>query len=119
MTAIVYGLKSCDTCRKARKWLDAQGIDYRFVDYRAEPVQTATLKQWARRLGDWDKLVNKSSASWRILSDARKQPGSDTAWTRLIGEFPTLVRRPVLVLEDGSVSVGFSAERFAERFEKL
>lgn len=116
MTAALYGLKNCDTCRKARKWLDQAGIEYDFVDYRAEPVPAARLKAWARELGGWEKLVNKSSASWRQLDEEQKGAKSDAQWTRLIAAYPTLVKRPVLVLDDGSVSVGFSAPRFEQRF---
>ena len=116
MTATLYGLPNCDTCRKARKWLDKAGIDYSFVDYRAEPVPAATLKGWARELGGWERLVNKSSASWRQLDDKQKSAGSDAQWTRLIAEYPTLVKRPVLVPDDGDVSVGFSAQRFEQCF---
>ena len=65
MTATLYGLANCDTCRKARKWLDRAGIGYRFVDYRADPVPAATLTAWAHALGGWEKIVNKSSSSWR------------------------------------------------------
>ncbi|HYW77087.1 MAG TPA: arsenate reductase [Gammaproteobacteria bacterium] len=117
MTATLYGLKNCDTCRKARKWLDQAGIEYRFVDYRAEPVPAARLRAWAHELGGWDKLVNKASASWRQLDEKQKSAGSDEQWTQLIAAHPTLVKRPVLLLGDGSVSVGFSAERFEQRFE--
>lgn len=102
----VYGLKNCDTCRKARRWLDAHGIDHRFVDYRAEPVDAATLQDWADGVGGWDQLVNRRSTSWRQLSDKDKQPGSDAAWVALLQAHPTLVKRPVLV-HAGGVRVGF------------
>ena len=116
MTAMIYGLPNCDTCRKARKWLDRAGIEYRFVDYRAEPIPAATLAKWARSLGGWDSLVNKSSSSWRQLDEKQKGARGDAQWTRLIADSPTLVKRPVLVLADGSISLGFSADRFEQRF---
>ncbi len=116
MTATLYGLANCDTCRKARKWLDRAGIGYRFVDYRADPVPAATLTAWAHALGGWEKFVNKSSSSWRQLDEKQKNATTDAQWTRLIARFPTLVKRPVLVLDDGSVSVGFSAERYGQCF---
>ena len=116
MTTALYGLPNCDTCRKARKWLDQTGIEYRFIDYRAKPVSAATLKAWAREIGGWEKLVNKSSASWRQLDETQKGASSDAQWTQLIAAHPALVKRPVLVLGDGSVSVGFSAQRFEHRF---
>jgi conserved hypothetical protein len=104
----LYGLPNCDTCRKACNWLDRFGIEHAFVDYRANPVPAAKLKDWAAQLGGWDKLVNKSSTTWRNLLPQRKNPGSDPEWTLLLKEYPALVRRPVVVREDGGVSVGFS-----------
>ena len=118
MTVTLYGLPNCDTCRKARKWLDEAGIEYRFVNYRDDPVPSSVLVQWARTLGGWDKLVNKSSASWRKLDEKQKGANGDAQWTRLIADYPTLVKRPVLVLDDGRVSVGFSADRYARGFDR-
>lgn len=116
MTAAIYGLKTCDTCRKARKWLDRFEIDYTFVDYRVDPVPGATLQDWANRLGGWEKLINKSSITWRNLLPQRKDPGSDPEWTLLIKEYPALVRRPVVVMPDGRVSVGFKDNLFKQLF---
>jgi len=116
VSVTVYGLKTCDTCRKARKWLDRFGVDYDFVDYREQPVPADTLKAWVGQLGGWEKLVNKASTTWRNLLPQRKNPGSDTEWTLLIKEHPALVRRPVVVLEDGRVSVGFKDNGFKQLF---
>jgi Spx/MgsR family transcriptional regulator len=115
---ILYGLAACDTCRKARKWLDRFGVDYAFIDYRANPVPAASLKAWAVRLGGWEKLVNKASTTWRNLLPQRKNPASDQEWTLLLKEYPALIRRPVLVRGDGSVSVGFSDNAFKKLFGK-
>ncbi len=116
MNVTLYGLPNCDTCRKARRWLDAAGIDFDFVDYRAHPVPAATLQRWARRVGGWERLVNKASTTWRQLPGTLKAPASDEQWTRLVGEHPTLVRRPLVALNDGTVSAGFSASRFEDLF---
>jgi Spx/MgsR family transcriptional regulator len=113
---VLYGLPTCDTCRKARKWLDRFGVAHTFVDYRANPVPAATLKAWAQQLGGWEKLVNKSSTTWRNLLPQRKDPQSDPEWTLLLKEYPALIRRPVVVLEDGSVHVGFSDNGFKKLF---
>ena len=112
----LYGLETCDTCRKARNWLKRAEVGHDFVDYRAQRVDPATLKQWAAQLGGWDKLVNKASTTWRSLPEARKSPGSDPEWTLLIREHPALVKRPVVVLPDGTVSVGFTDNDFKQRF---
>lgn len=115
MTATLYGLPNCDTCRKARKWLDAAGIDFGFVDYRAQPVPAATLERWAVALGGWEKLVNKASRTWRQLPDESKSARSDVQWLRLVAAHPTLIRRPV-VETDAGVSAGFSEARFETLF---
>ncbi|MGA7964722.1 MAG: arsenate reductase [Gammaproteobacteria bacterium] len=116
MSLTLYGLPNCDTCRKARKWMEGANIDFDFIDYRAEPVPAPRLKHWARQLGGWGKLINKASTTWRQLPDALKNPDSDARWTHLVADHPTLVRRPVLEREDGSVSVGFSEDRFKSLF---
>jgi Spx/MgsR family transcriptional regulator len=112
----LFGLDTCDSCRKARNWLKRAGVEHAFVDYRAQRIDPATLKDWARQLGGWDKLVNKASTTWRSLPEMRKAPGSDPEWTLLIREHPALVKRPVVVMPDGTVSVGFSDNDFKQRF---
>jgi Spx/MgsR family transcriptional regulator len=114
----LHGLPTCDTCRKARNWLDRFGVSYTFMDYRANPVPAATLKAWAQQLGGWERLVNKSSTTWRTLLPQRKNPQSDPEWTLLLKEYPTLIRRPVVVLDDGGVQVGFSDNGFKKLFGK-
>jgi Spx/MgsR family transcriptional regulator len=117
-TTTIYGLTTSDTCRKARNWLDRFDVPYGFVDYRANPVPATMLKAWAQQLGGWEKLVNKSSTTWRNLLPQRKNPGSDPEWTLLLKEYPALVRRPVVVQDDGAVSVGFSDNGFKKLFGK-
>ncbi|MGL6289156.1 MAG: Spx/MgsR family RNA polymerase-binding regulatory protein [Silanimonas sp.] len=115
-TAVVYGLQACDTCKKARNWLERFDVPYAFVDLRAERQPPDTLKAWATQLGGWDKLINKASTTWRQLPEARKAPGSDPEWFLLLKEHPALVKRPVLVTADGVVSVGFTDNAFKARF---
>jgi Spx/MgsR family transcriptional regulator len=114
----VYGLSNCDTCKKARNWLGRFDIEHTFVDYRANPVPAETLKAWAGQLGGWDKLINKSSTTWRNLLPQRKDPGSDPEWTFLLKEYPTLVRRPVVLRDDGTVTVGFTDNGFKKLFAR-
>ncbi|QDA58175.1 Spx/MgsR family RNA polymerase-binding regulatory protein [Thermomonas aquatica] len=113
---ILYGLKNCDTCRKAQNWLKRFGIDYRFVDYRDERQAPETLIAWKDAAGSWDLLINKSSTTWRELPPNRKAPGSDAEWKLLLKEYPQLIRRPVVVLNDGSMSQGFSDNGFKKLF---
>ena len=108
MSLEVYGLSKCDTCSKARKWLDRHGVDYCFIDYRDEPATPTMLKAWAEAVGGFDGLVNRSSTTWRNLAPTRKAPGSAAEWSLLIREYPALVKRPVLVMADGKVQLGFN-----------
>ncbi len=114
-TIRVLGLKNCDTCRKARKWLDVHGIAYDFIDYREHPPSAAELRDWAGQLGGWEKLVNRASTTWRQLADAEKQAGTDDEWVALLQRHPALVKRPVLLTPDGSVSTGFKEADWARR----
>ncbi|MHC9084497.1 Spx/MgsR family RNA polymerase-binding regulatory protein [Luteimonas sp. RIT-PG2_3] len=117
MTTKIYGLKNCDTCRKALKWLDRFGIKYEFVDYREHRQAPEALTAWALKAGGWDALINKSSTTWRQLPDNRKQPGSEAEWKLLLREQPQLVRRPVVVTEDGELTQGFTDNGFKKRFD--
>ena len=112
----LYGLNNCDTCRKARKWLDRFGIAHEFVDYRDQRQSPETLVAWKERLGGWEAMVNKSSTTWRTLPENRKSPGSDAEWKLLLKEYPQLVRRPVVVTGDGAITQGFSDNAFKLRF---
>lgn len=116
MAITLYGLAKCSTCQKAEKWLERKGIEYRFIDYREQPVDAVTLKAWAMQLDGFDKLVNRSGMTWRNLVPARKTPGSDAEWLLLIREYPALVRRPVTVLQDGSIRVGFNDKLYSSLF---
>ena len=116
MISTLYGLTTCDTCKKARNWLSRNGISHTFIDYRNDPVAPTTLVDWAARLGGWDRLVNKSSTTWRELPSNRKSPGTDPEWLLLLREHPALIKRPVLVTVDGVVSVGFTDNSYKLRF---
>ncbi|MEO6364752.1 MAG: arsenate reductase [Luteimonas sp.] len=112
----LYGLTNCDTCRKARKWLERFGVAHTFVDYRDNRQSAETLADWAAQAGGWDTLINKSSTTWRAIPPSRKTPGSDAEWQLLLKEYPQLIRRPVVVSADGVVTQGFSDNGFKQRF---
>ena len=116
MTVTLYGLEKCETCKKARVWLDRHKTVHAFVDYREHRPEPAVLKAWAKAAGGWEQLVNRSGMTWRNLPSARKTPGSDPEWLLLIKEYPALVRRPVVVLEDDSIHFGFTDKLFARLF---
>tara|TARA_R110000868_G_scaffold10313_24_gene50815 strand:- start:20855 stop:21199 length:345 start_codon:yes stop_codon:yes gene_type:complete len=103
----VYGIKNCDTCRKALKWLTAEGIEHRFHDFRADGLDTSSLSAWVKDAG-WEKLLNRRGTTWRNLSDAEKD-GVDAAKAEtLMAANPTLIKRPVFET-GGNVLVGFTA----------
>ena len=112
----VYGLKNCDTSKKATKWLDRFGVEYTFVDYRDNRQPAETLVEWAKQAGSWDALINKSSTTWRQLPENRKTPGSEAEWKLLLKEYPQLIRRPVVATGNGVVTQGFSDNGFKARF---
>ncbi|MEM9169906.1 MAG: Spx/MgsR family RNA polymerase-binding regulatory protein [Pseudomonadota bacterium] len=112
MTTTFYGLKTCDTCRKARKALDAAGVDYAYVDVRADGVSSADLKRWASAAG-WEKLVNKNSTTWRGLDDGAKADLDEARALALLAAHPTLIKRPVIEVAGAggsAVYVGWTPE---------
>lgn len=112
----LHGLSNCDTCKKARNWLTRFGIQHAFIDYRDNRATPQTLTAWKDALGGWEAMVNKSSTTWRNLPSNRKTPGSDAEWLLLLKEYPQLIRRPVVVTDDGKVSQGFTDIAFKVRF---
>jgi len=113
---ILYGLTTCDTCKKARQWLDDAGIAHRFIDLRAQPPSAQTLAGWAAQRGGFAALVNRASTTWRQLPVPRKTPGDDAQWLALLHEYPALIRRPLVVTPDGHVHQGFSEAGFTTLF---
>ena len=101
-------MTNCDTCRKARKAFP----DVEFVDYREQPVPADTLRTWASQRGGFEALINKSSPSWRQLTDAQKATQAEAGWLALLAATPTLIKRPVLELDDGRIVQGFKLEEW-------
>ncbi|MEX0914651.1 MAG: Spx/MgsR family RNA polymerase-binding regulatory protein [Wenzhouxiangellaceae bacterium] len=105
----VYGIKSCDTCRKARKWLEAQGIDAQWTDLREQPPARATLEQWLSAVGA-EALVNRRSATWRGLDEQQRPALDSPELSATLLEHPTLIKRPLFERVDenhGEFRVGF------------
>ncbi|MEO8410439.1 MAG: arsenate reductase [Propionivibrio sp.] len=91
----IYGIKNCDTMRKAFAWLDANGVACEFVDYKKAGVVEAHLPDWNRRVG-WDALLNMRGLTWRRLSDAQRRGIDEATALELMIDQPTLIRRPLL-----------------------
>lgn len=110
----LYGIKNCDTVKKARNWLDQRDIEYVFHDFRSDGLEADAVSAWLAELG-WENLVNRRSTSWKALSEAtRSNMNDDTALTAII-EQPTLIKRPLL--DTGKERhTGFSADRYATIF---
>lgn len=104
----VYGLKSCDTCRKALQWLEQQGIVHRFHDVRSDGLDKATVRRWVRHAG-WETLLNRRGATWRKLPESeRENIDADRAVT-LMHAHPALIKRPVFEM-DRALRVGFTED---------
>lgn len=101
----LYGLKNCDTCRKAKKWLETEGADFAFVDVRADGVGVDDLQKWSAVVG-WETLLNRRGTTWRQLDDTTKADVDEAKAIALMAEHPALMKRPVF--ESGeTVIVGF------------
>ncbi|HIP78710.1 MAG TPA: arsenate reductase [Kiloniellaceae bacterium] len=103
----IYGLKNCDSCRKAKAWLEAERDAVRLHDLRDDGVPAAELDGWLARLG-WERLLNRRSTTWRGLPSEEKQSLDGAAAKRLMLAHPTLIKRPVIRAGEHLV-VGFSA----------
>lgn len=108
----VYGLKTCDTCRKARKWLTDSEVSYVWLDVRNDGIDPEHLKLAASLLG-WEKLINKSSTTWRQLDAEDKLDLDQEKSMSLIEKHPTLLKRPLFLSQSAAVA-GFNASRISE-----
>ncbi len=113
-TVTLHGIKACDTMKKARSWLDGQGIAYAFHDYKAVGIDAATLKAWAGKVGS-EVLLNRSGTTFRSLPDADKQGIDEDKAIALMVAQPSMIKRPVLDV-DGQLVVGFKPELYAAAF---
>ena len=108
----IHGIPNCDTMKKARVWLEAQGIAYDFHDYKKAGINSDKLNAWAEAVG-WEKLLNKAGTTFRKLPDADKADlDRDKAIALMVAQ-PSLIKRPVLE-HPGGILVGFKPEIYAE-----
>ncbi len=112
MPLTLFGIPNCDTVRKARRWLDDHGVEYRFHDFRADGLDASQVEAWIEELG-WERVINKRSTSWKALPAEDREGMDGVAACRAALETPTLIKRPVLE-GPGYLEVGFSAERYSE-----
>nr|WP_086939832.1 ArsC family reductase [Thaumasiovibrio occultus] len=112
MDVILYGISSCDTVRKAKKWLDNAGIEYRFHDFRKDGLESPLLETFVKELG-WEALLNKRGTTFRQLPEEKKQDLDEAKALALMLDAPAMIKRPVL--QHGThYMVGFKAELYQQ-----
>ena len=112
---LCFGIKNCDTVKKAFAWLAANHIAYEFIDYKKAGVAEAHLPDWNQRAG-WEKLLNTRGLMWRKLSDDEKLAVDEQKALKLMAQYPSLIKRPVLDTGDKLI-VGFTPENYAEQLK--
>ena len=111
----VFGIKNCDTMKKAFAWLEANGVSYEFTDYKKAGIAEAKLPDWNQRAG-WQKLLNTRGLMWKKLSEAERADVDEAKALTLMAQYPSLIKRPVL--DTGKdLLVGFSPESYAEQLK--
>jgi len=111
----LYGIKNCDTVKRAREWLNANGVVFNFHDFRKDGIDARTLESWLNEVGS-EKLVNRQSRTWRTLDDDTRHQVEDINPGPVLLTLPTLIRRPVLV--DGDrLLVGFDEHNYSQFFK--
>ena len=113
---VIYGIKNCDTMKKARHWLDVHGVAYAFHDYKKEGIERARLEAWADAVG-WETILNRSGATFRALPEAAKQGLAKANAIALMLSQPSMIKRPVLNV-GGALIVGFKPETYAAAFSE-
>ncbi len=108
----LYGIPNCDTMKKARRWLDEHGIEYRFHDFKKEGIDEARLRDWVGKAG-WETLLNRRGMMWRRLPQEIRDHINEQSALRIMLDTPSIIKRPVLVTDDRML-VGFSEETYKE-----
>ena len=110
----IYGIKNCDTMKKARTWLEAHKIAYQFHDYKVAGIDKAILEGWAKKAG-WEILLNRAGTTFKKLPDADKDGITEKKAIALMLAQPSMIKRPVLEAK-GKLTVGFKPEDYKKLF---
>jgi arsenate reductase len=113
MPITIYGIKNCDTMKRARAWLDKRGVDYAFHDYKTAGIAREKLEQWEKKVG-WETLLNRAGTTFRKLPDKDKNDLTAKKALALMLAQPSMIKRPVLDLGGGKLLVGFKPEIYSE-----
>jgi arsenate reductase len=116
MPVTIYGIKNCDTMKKARAWLDARGVVYAFHDYKGAGIERGMLEGWAKQTG-WETLLNRAGRTFRALPEKEQQGVSEKKAIALMAAQPSMIKRPVLDV-DGKLTVGFKPEQYEKAFPR-
>lgn len=116
MTITIYGIKNCDTMKKARAWLDKAGIDYAFHDYKSAGIDKGRLERWSKTVG-WETLLNRAGTTFRKLPDSDKEGLTAAKAIKLMVEQPSMIKRPVIETGNALI-VGFRPENYQAAFGK-
>jgi arsenate reductase len=111
-TLTIYGIKNCDTMKKARAWLDKQGVAYDFHDYKSAGIERERLEAWSKKVG-WETLLNQAGTTFKKLPDKDKTGLDAKKAIALMLAQPSMIKRPVLDLGGGKLLVGFKPETYA------
>jgi arsenate reductase len=111
MPIIIYGIKNCDTMKKARAWLDKHGVECAFHDYKTAGIERAKLEGWAKKAG-WEMLLNRAGTTFKKLPDKDKEGITEKKALALMLAQPSMIKRPVLELGHGKLLVGFKPEEY-------
>jgi arsenate reductase (glutaredoxin) len=115
-TFIVYGIKNCDTVKKALTWLDKHKVNYEFHDYKSKGISDNKLKSWVKQVG-WEGLVNRKGMTWRQLDeDVKASVTSASGALALMKEKTSVIKRPLIELKGTVVTVGFSEDEYSKHF---
>jgi Spx/MgsR family transcriptional regulator len=112
MPVTIYGIKNCDTMKKARAWLDEHGVSYTFHDYKTAGIERAQLEKWAKKVG-WEALLNRAGTTFKKLPDKEKDGVTQAKALALMLKQPSMIKRPVLEASGGNLLVGFKPEQYA------
>jgi Spx/MgsR family transcriptional regulator len=116
MSTTLYGISNCDTVRKARRWLDAHNVDYRFHDVRKDGLERKTLHGWVTELG-WESLLNRRGTTWRSLPQAVRDDINAQTAEKIMLEYPASIKRPLLAHDD-RLFLGFKETEYSALFER-
>lgn len=114
MTATLFGIKNCDTMKKARTWLDERGVAYDFHDHKAKGIDRAHLEKWIEAAG-WEAVLNRAGTTFKKLDDAQKADLNAEKAIELMLAQPSMIKRPVLEA-NGKITVGFKPDIYEAQF---